>query len=146
MRTWTLAFLCGILCLQQFSNFPHFFIFLLSLMTAASLYFLKSQQQKYLRLAAIFLLGFAWAWWFAHERFVSRLPEELEGQNIIVTGYIASIPNQAEHGVNFLFALQQRNNQSTHGLIKLNWNNQDVKLHVGDQWQLTVRLKKPTAR
>jgi competence protein ComEC len=39
--------------------------------------------------------------------------------------------------------LQKRNSKPAYGLVKLMWNNKDLKLHVGDQWQLSVRLKKP---
>jgi competence protein ComEC len=143
VRSWTLAFLCGILCLQGFYNFSKFDVFFIALVFAGIFFLIKSKYQKYLRLIAIFLLGFAWAWWFAHERITARLPDELQGQDIFVIGYIATIPNRAEHGISFLFSLQKRGNQSAHGLLKLNWNSQDINLHVGDQWQLTVRLKKP---
>jgi competence protein ComEC len=143
VRSWSLAFLCGILCLIQFSSIPSLHWIDVIFIVVILIYVTNSKYQKYLKLCAAFLAGFAWVLWVSHSQIAARLPSELEGKEIPLTGYIASIPNNGQHGINFLFALQKRNNLSVHGLVKLTWNNKDLKLHVGDQWQLHVRLKKP---
>ncbi len=142
MRTSALAFLCGILCLQLYSHLPALQWAVIAALLAICFFLMATRWRVGFQLAFC-LLGFAWALWLADARLSARLPAELEGKNISVTGYIASIPNASQHGVNFLFALQERQHKPVHGLLKLSWAEPTAKLQVGDQWRFTVRLKKP---
>ena len=77
------------------------------------------------------------------------LPPELEGQDLLVEGYIASIPVKRRHNTRFVFAVPEKSRSwPAHddrwgGRIRLSWYHPDVELLPGQRWQLTVRLKRP---
>ena len=138
MRTFALAFLLGVVLLQHFIFLPSpVWTWVLIFFASTILFF----NRKIFFLAA-FMLGFAWALWFAHARTSWNLPHELEGKTVTVTGTIASIPNRAEFGTGFLFSLKNFNEQPVHGLIHLSWRADYQHLQVGEEWQLSVHLKK----
>lgn len=74
---------------------------------------------------------FCFSLFTAHE-----LPPVEEGKPITVTGWVASLPSADKWQSAFNFRL---NNQ--HRLIRLNWSGAH-KLHVGEKWQLLVKLKR----
>lgn len=100
------------------------------------------------------LAGFAWAAGFAHWYLADTLPKELEGQNIVVTGTVQSLPFQFTEGERFNFAAE---NAQVDGKpvtvprkIALSWYAgsrgdgapvADVK--PGERWQLLVHLQRP---
>jgi competence protein ComEC len=131
MRIFSLAFLLGILALQFFSHLPN------QKWVVAILLFIIfiKWMPRWLKWIAVFFLGFAWCLWFAHSQLAWELPDRLEGKMLAVTGYIASIPITAQHRTSFLFAFKK-------GKIRLSWQDANLKLRVGDQWHLVVRLKK----
>jgi competence protein ComEC len=142
MLSWTLAFLLGVLLLQYFSSLPNKIIIYVSLLIVVLAGAALRRWWKILRIPIAILLGFTWILWYAYEQSAWTLPDHLEGKPITVTGYIASIPNITQQGVSFLFALKNVNNQPTHGKIRLMWSAGPIDLHAGDQWQLSVKLKK----
>lgn len=87
-------------------------------------------------LIAGLLCGIAWTSWYASTSLQIRLPERLESQPIQIEGIISSIPIPGQYGVNFLFAVNHMNDMQ----VRLTWNTEQ-KLHVGDHYLLTVRLK-----
>jgi competence protein ComEC len=136
MRLFSLAFLLGVLLLQQFSYLPDKkFVWLLTCIIPF-LYF------KYARPIIAFVLGFAWALWFAHHQMSWTLSSELEGKPVIITGRVASIPENSLLGTNFLFSLKKFQNLPTHTLIHLTCHDNTQKILPGDEWQFTARLKK----
>lgn len=62
---------------------------------------------------------------------------------VSVVGTIVSIPNQDFSKTQFLLALEQCNHRPAQGLIQLSWYNNAPKLHSGQRWQFTVKLKRP---
>lgn len=106
----------------------------------------KLLTSRYLKLCVGFSLGFAWALCYAHMQSTWTLPTNLEGKNLIITGYIASIPDVSEHRTSFLFSLEtiqfENTISSAHGLVRLSWQDDQFNLHVGEKWQLPVRLKR----
>ncbi len=146
MRSWILAFLAGVLALQFFSHLPNgysvaslFAIFCLCIM-------LFYKHWHTLRIPFAFLCGFTWCFYCAHTQLAWALPENLEGKTLSITGYIASIPNPNPLGSSFLFQLKKIKSENTtqpaRGLIRLTWRNPETPLHVGDEWNLSVHLKK----
>ncbi|WP_223851287.1 ComEC/Rec2 family competence protein [Cupriavidus pauculus] len=112
------------------------------------------------------VLGAAWANWRAAVRMADWLPESLAGQNLVITGEVAGLPDVAAHGTRFLFAPDTA--PATHGAydalatpaapgalgallpegrvpprVLLTWRNPPIPLVPGQRWQLTVRLKRP---
>lgn len=134
MRSFTLAFLLGILLFQQLSFLPNLY-------WAMTLFiFIFLLRWRYVTLLSACAMGFIWSLLYAHFLLSWQLPENSVGKNISINGYIASIPANEKYGTSFLFSLKELQNNSAHGLIKLSWQNENLR--VGDQWRLTVRLKK----
>lgn len=139
MLKYALAFLCGILLLQQFTQLPATSSFwFMSILLVVSVFILI---KKYLKLLIIFLLGFGWALTYVNWQSVWRLPDALEGRTVVIEGYIASIPNTTSQQTTFLFSLKTINQQPAHGLLRLHWRSKH-NLKAGDAWQFTVRLKR----
>lgn len=75
--------------------------------------------------------------------FASRfhLPPQLPNDDFIKIGRIGSLAEYHQHNINFLFILN-----NTHQKIWLSWYAPPpVHLHVGDDWQLHIRIK-PTQK
>ena len=110
-----------------------------------------------LLLLATAVLAFASTGWRADLRLAQRLDAALEGQNLLVTGVIASLPQRGASGTRFVFEVEQA---SLRGQpvrlpprLALGWyrqyNDEDQlddprsELRAGQRWQLPVRLKQP---
>ena len=72
-------------------------------------------------LAAGVGLGFYWAAWLAQAAMAPQLALADEGQDIIVTGTIASLPYRFEQGVRFNFAVEKAAGARVPPLIALSW-------------------------
>src|SRR5207244_6724205 len=107
MTLFSLAFLCGIVFLQQFSYLPDNYWVGILLFCVAITY-------KKSKILIAFMLGFAWALWFAHLQSSWILPKDLEGKPNEAIGVIASIPNVSNHKTSFLFKLESFN----HGKVR----------------------------
>src|SRR4051812_5242376 len=100
MRTFTLAFLLGILLLQYFPFLPEKkWLFLLVTLVAIT------SQIKFLRLISASILGFTYVFCFVHTQTAWTLPPAFEGKTVLITGYIASIPDVSDHRTAFLFKI-----------------------------------------
>ncbi|MDR3503475.1 MAG: DNA internalization-related competence protein ComEC/Rec2 [Legionella sp.] len=90
-----------------------------------------------------FLLGFCVAG--VHQWFImpSGLPNSAVIQHATIQGRIASIPQQNRHKTQFIFELEQFNQHPAQGLVQLAWYTKAPVLQVGQQWQFSVKLKKP---
>lgn len=161
MRTHILLFVSGVWLLQQQSALPVLnrfwlllFIPLLTLCIAESSslsrYLVKEVSLK----AALLLLGFLFAAWMAQARLSDSLPHAWEGRDIELIGVVSALPQIKETGVSFEFDTEQVITQGAHvpRHIQLIWFTSDFgskkqklpsKIHAGERWQLTVRLKKP---
>ncbi len=139
----TIAFLTGIITLSFQSQLPPVGI-ILSLVLLTPLLLLKKQL---IVLFFWYCCGFIWATVIAHQFLNTKLPTQLEGQDIVVTGVISSIPKQNSRRTNFEFTLSSvslngKDYDSPKKII-LNWYGKTPKLIPDDKWQLVVRLKKP---
>jgi len=129
----SLAFLCGVLFLQHFSFLPSL---KWAVLTILAVVFLKLFYWRYTQWLAFFILGFTWSLLYATFILSHRLPPSLEGKTLVITGTVASIPNvEDHHRTCFLFRTSQYK-------IKLSWQDVPFLLHMGDQLQLSVRLKR----
>lgn len=146
MRSWTIAFLIGVLFLQYFTQLPNEKWVWWIVASSIFIRILLSQYWQYLRLPIAIMLGFAWCLWYASAQLAWRLPPEIEGKPIIIKGYIASIPDASFQDTSFLFSLKKiqlkKTDQTANGLVQLTWRAHDLHLKVGDEWQLSVILKK----
>jgi len=139
MPLFAIAFLLGIVFLQQWSSLPSGAWLPWLLLSVGTMRWFA---WRYCRFFAAGILGFTWCLWVAHLQLSAVLPSSLEGKNVSVTGAIVSIPEQQGQLTHFLFALQEMDHRPVHGLVNLSWQNKQTVLHAGDSWHLTVRLKK----
>ena len=131
-----LSFLAGLLLLQQFPVLPGS-QWLVALIVAAGI----MAWLRYWRWL-FFVMGVLWAIVFAMTRLADRLPESLEGIDILVKGVIADLPEQDERRTSFDFIV----NESGPGLpskLRLSWYYPDQEIKAGQHWFFAVRLKRP---
>jgi len=143
MRIWTLAFLCGILMLQKMTILPnwHWIVISIFIVLLNEIFIVK--KFTYFRYLTAILLGFAWVLWYVHQLFSWNLPLELEGKPVLISGYIASIPNISENKISFLFLVENFESKKIHTKIKLSLSNKNlINLRAGDKWQFVVKIKR----
>ncbi len=149
MRLGAIAFLCGILLFQQLAELPQvsstrlaLWVVLL-LLAIVCAYFVAP-----LRPLLFAVAGFHWALLQASLLLAGGLPADLEREDLLIQGAIASIPQQQGRRWRFLFDVErmQHNGQpldESPQRVRINWYGSAPLLNVGDRWQLTVRLKRP---
>lgn len=99
-----------------------------------------SKPKKLVLFILAICLGLSWALLYAGWQQQKQLPQILENKDIIVQGTIATIPEYNNGSLRFEFLVKKLQR------IRLSWQAEQLpKLVVGDQWQLTVRLKRPHA-
>jgi competence protein ComEC len=129
-----LAFLAGNCCIHLLPALPdtaYIFALAVGLSVAAAL---RSSV-----LCAV-LAGIAWAWGNAAYRLADDLTEELAGQDVLVEGYIGSLP-AGEGDVRFVFDTKDAASGIPSGLL-LTWYDAPKRLAPGERWRLVVRLKR----
>ena len=111
---------------------------------------------------AAFVLGYAWAAWRADFRMADALDPALEGRDLLLTGVIASLPEDRGNGIRFVFeveradAAKEGDASGRVGIprrVLMSWaagrgrSGQDVlpipAVRPGERWQLPVRLRQP---
>ena len=151
MHSWIITFFCGIcslgLCAELLSLYwlgvlpLIFFIWLLLPRILKNSKIVPIISQHLL----VFGLGFCWVLIYTHWLSAWQLPEAVEGKNLEVTGYIASLPASKSHYVSFELKTTAIAGIRQTTTLRLNWYGQPEKLTPGDKWQLVVRLKRPHA-
>ncbi len=146
MFIFSILFLCGILVLQLFTRLPSpcLSIVIFTLVITQQIFFKKITH--YTQFFIPVLLGFAWSLWYAHAQLAWVLPSEEEGKPLQVTGMITTIPDIEPNHTSFRFLLNkiqfENRIESVRSIIQLSWQSAPKKLHVGDEWQFTIYLKK----
>lgn len=165
MFVYALAFLLGVILVQQFAVLPDS-LFLISLLClfviciavlscssfkegcAAYRYFTLIIQYKML-----FIFGITYATVFAGQQLSHRLNENMVGKNIVIRGLVSSIPLSNGRVQSFEFDIEQiksidsqietsTTESESPKKIKLNWY-YGLPVNAGEKWQLVVRLKPP---
>jgi len=134
-----LAFVAGILLVQQFSVLPeaHWLIVLL-LVTGLSVFF------RLWRLM-FFTIGLLWACYFASFRLADSLADHLEGEHLQIQGQVVGLPHYDDRKISFDFIIT-RSDYAMPAKIRLSWYSTDKAIKAGQVWQMTVKLKKPHGR
>ena len=151
------AFAAGVALLQQQPSLPALpWIYLL--LAAAYVNVLASRSDgagrsvaPWLWLPIVLAAGFMLAALRADMRLSDRLDPVWEGRDARVTGVIAELPQATDHGVRFLFDLEQVATPSADlpRRVSLTWYAEDrgsaplPRLQPGQRWQFTVRLRRP---
>ena len=143
MRTGTLAFLLGVLLLQQLTTLPPL-AWAWGLLLSVPLAFIL---KPCWHLPLWGVSGFLWSLLVAQQILAEALPEHLVGQDLLIEGQVASLPVVGAHHVRFEFAVQQARSGATPvtvpGRIRLNWYRSETVPKAGETWRLLVRLKQP---
>lgn len=113
-----------------------------------------------------FCIGLAWGLLTGHNLLEQQLTEDLVGRDLVVTGQISGLPEREVHRLRFDFRVQTIATSDGEHIsldqfprkLQLSWyqprsygnsriDNESVAdlpmLAIGDDWQLTVRLKRP---
>jgi competence protein ComEC len=97
------------------------------------------------------ILGICWAVSWGHWKLRMELPESMAGKDLLIEGYIASIPDAHERGLRFDFAveaypeLEQAVARTLPRKVRLSWYGSEIRpvpvLLPGEHWRLMARLK-----
>jgi competence protein ComEC len=152
MARWTLGFLLGVIILTGFSYLPPLQIAIGCIgISSAGLILLRRISSFWLTFFLASLLGFAWALLVAHHKLHHYLPAVLQGQTLIATGNIVSIPEHRPRQLRFDFLIKQIATQTAINyplrvrLTLYHYKNaaKFPLLKNGDEWQFAIRLKRP---
>ena len=165
MFIYALAFLLGIVLVQQFSVLADTsqqvtlligavcLIFILRYLNSKLTYFGLYIESTLIHVVILLILiGIIYTTFYAGVRLSYQLEEPYAGQNIIVTGTISSVPVNAENAQRFEFAVTDHRISGKDSVldkkierfpekIRLSWYYAEV--NAGEEWQLEVRLKPP---
>lgn len=137
-----MAFLAGILLLQQFAVLPDL----------AWGGFLVPALFVAWRFPAcwpifFFALGFFWAGFRAELILAQNLPPQLEGKDVTLTGRIAEIPKTTDYGVRFVFEIEgaQQDGQPVRlpARVLLSWHDKGHRPRADERYRFTARLQQP---
>jgi len=106
---------------------------------------------------AALLLGFCTTHLRADARLADRLAAKLEGQDLVLTGTVASLPREGIEGTRFVFAVESATlkGAGVHvpGLVSLGWyrgmdddsllGGPAEPVRAGQRWRFTTRLRQP---
>jgi len=144
MRTGILAWLGGVVLLQQLAQLPS--PWLLCVLPLAVVGIWRAALMPY-RLLAWAMAGFLWSLGYAHLTVSPPLAASLTGRNIIVEGDVASLAETYPEVTRFEFDVTRIVSPEAAKLprqLRVSWRNMpEIKLRPGDRWRLTLRLKSP---
>ncbi len=165
IRLGILSFVLGTGLLQWQADLPAMFpaVFLFPLLVGVIVCWQgQARSVRFISrcLLLVFLLGcgYFWAAGKAHWRLADSLPEDWEGRDVQITGFVANMPLHTDRKVGFLFDVEQVITPQAYvpRRISLSWYNSWYnnsagdgdrmvlpEINPGERWQMTVRLKRP---
>lgn len=110
-----------------------------------------------LAIIALAALGFGSAGWCAAERLAQALPAHLEGEDLQVTGVVASLPQRGASGLRFRFEVEEARHRGERvrvpPLLQVGWYGgfheeavltpAQQALGAGQRWRFELRLRAP---
>ena len=139
MRSGTIAFLAGVLLLQQCARLPS--IYWCWLLAPA----LMALRWPWLRLPAALLAGTLWALLHGAVGLRGDLPAACEGEDLDAGGVVVSIPQSRARGTRFLYRIDALAGCPEARLplrARLGWYDQPGAVAAGERWTLRLRLKR----
>lgn len=147
MVAGTLAFLSGIVIFQFQPEVPHLAWLAVLLPLLLSPWLAPSRWCRIARPLSLAAAGLLWAWLHAAYVLHHELPAVLEGDDLVVEGVIASLPEADGQRARFLFEVEQMHYRGEDvpppGRVRLAWYRPYPELEAGQRWRLQVRLKRP---
>lgn len=139
MPLTVLLFFLGMLIAKEFPYLPMLGFSTFSLILSIILLFAPI---KWLRYCAISLAGCSWFLLYAGLS-MNIIPAHLENKPLIVRGYIKSMPFTKNNTTIFVFETSQIEQTNYRYNLLLHWRDNLQKLHVGEEWQLLMNIKRP---
>jgi len=157
MRLFALFFLLGTLIIQQFQQLPSLIWIglFLSISIFLTVFFKKKSTIllfKSLLISAIAVFsGLLLSTAVAQNQLSKRIATQWEGQDIILQGQVLGIPNAKEDGTRFRFKINQASLKEApekkiqlNGVVRLGWFQNAQTINADENWQLVVRMKRPS--
>jgi competence protein ComEC len=136
------AFVAGVLWLQQQAQLPALWW---SALLVPLLFALRLAQ---LRAIAALFIGLLWASLYGHWQLQGGVPPELEGENVQLEGWIASLPDRDGRRSRFLFDVSQMGFEGaaypSPRRVRLNCYDCEAGFQPGERYRFTARLKRPS--
>lgn len=133
------GFVAGDVWVQHWPTLPASIVVLLMLFAVCALAW-----RGFWPLAAL-LFGMFWACIYGDWCLRQTMPLSLQGQEVVVQGYLLGIPKQHDDHLSFDFSVTQAE-RGVPRKIRLSWYRPQVELAAGQGWQFTVKLKQPHGR
>lgn len=147
MVAGTLAFLFGIVVFQMQADLPAAPWLAVLLPVLALPWLVPPQRRLWARLAATAAAGVLWAWLGAVTVLQQHLPAALEGEDLLLEGVIAAVPEADTQRTRFLLETSRMSHGGSElpppGRVRLAWYAPMPPLQAGQRWRLQVRLKRP---
>ncbi len=133
-----MAFLAGILLVQQLADLPSLYWGWLALPLLIVAWWRPSF------LIPVFLVvGVVWASWRADVLLADELPHALEGTDLIIEGSVADLPQETDYGHRFPFDVHNNRGLKIPARILLSSRGSEIVPRAGESWRLKVRLRRP---
>ena len=146
MRTRMFAIAAGIIWVGFWPDLlPWWSIASLSLLffcTGVGLTRIQSNRGEALILMGFLLTGSSWHLYHGEQKLEQQIPLRLEGRDLYVEGYVASIPEPRSVGQSFHFYIEHAQDEFSHRKVLLNTYD-DLAFKAGQRWKLVVRLQRP---
>jgi competence protein ComEC len=141
MRILSLAFLLGVSSLCCWPVLPGVLLLcFVALVCVVCCWFFSNPM---IRFISVMGLGFVWVMFYLHLFSAPVLPKALEGKTIILQGRVVSMITTGEQSIHFIVKTSTVNGVKTQWKIRLGWYRHYARVHPGDVWRFSVRLKRP---
>ena len=148
MRTFSVSFFIGTLLLLPLPHMPSLDALFWGVYLGVALLFCVScvVWRRRLRLPLVLLLSGLWlgggyALHTADGVLASWLPVAWEGEDVLLTGTVADVPELGVDGLHFVFDAEH---PAFNGRLRLAWYEDETPpMYAGERWQLLVRGKRP---
>lgn len=92
-------------------------------------------------------LGAGWCWIAAHSHLAARLDPSLEGREIALSGWVASLPRQRDELIQFELRVESLDGRATQpGIprtVRLSMEAGNAAPQAGEHWRFRARLRRP---
>ena len=138
MRSGTIAFLLGGCGLVQLPSLPHWWVCLAFPGVLWVTFYIRG-----CHFPGLVVIGYLWALLRGHFTALNYLPTALEGRDLVLEGYVVSIPVVRSNSTQFVFVVYSSPSQTWSARVRLNWYYPPFEITPGQRLRLTVRLKRP---
>ena len=127
------CFIAGVATTHQLATLPSIIEIVIPLLLFSVLRYWK---------LVFFIGGLLWTTYLASNQLSDHLPTHLESIPILIQGKVIGLPLYDEHRIRFDFQITHPQ-QELPKKIRLSWYYSKQIIQSGEQWQFTVKLKKP---